>query len=78
MRWINYSESKSHIKVVQSHWPCQKFKFKLGLHAQEFIQVFALLFEDSSNFYLYINSQFETEQSNNNKAVLPTMQTIDK
>ena len=59
MRWINYSESKSYIKVVQSHWPCQKFKVKLGLHAQEFIQVFALLLEDSSNVYLHINSQLK-------------------
>ena len=59
MRWINYSESKSYTKVVQSHWPCQKFKVKLGLHAQEFIQVFALLLEDSSNVYLHINFQLK-------------------
>ena len=78
MRYINFSESKSYFEFVQSHWPSEKFEVKLGLHAQEFIQVFALLFEDSSNVYLCINSQFETEQSNNKKAVLPTIQTIDK
>ena len=77
MRWIYFSESKSRFEVVQSYWPSEKFKVKLGLHAKEFIQVFALLFEDSSNVYLCINSQFETEQTNNKKAVLPTIQTID-
>ena len=66
------------MEIVQSYWPSEKFKVKLGLHAQEFIQVFASLFEDSSNVYLCINPQLETEQSNNNKAVLPTVQTIDK
>ena len=59
MRWINSSESKSHLEIVQSYWPSEKFKVKLGLHAQEFIQVFALLLEDSSNVYLHINFQLK-------------------
>ena len=59
MRWIYFSESKSRFEVVQSYWPSEKFKVKLGLHAQEFIQVFALLLEDSSDVYLRSNSQLK-------------------
>ena len=52
MRWINYSESKSQFEIVQSYWPFEKFKVKLGLNAQEIIQVFALLLKDSSHVRL--------------------------
>ena len=78
MRWINYSESKSHFEVVQSYWPSEKFEVKLGLHAQEFIQVFALLLKDSSQVHLMFimgKHSVKTERSNNNKALL---QSIDK
>ena len=77
MRWINYSESKSYFEIVQSHWPSEKFKVKLGLHAQEIIQVFALLLKDSSHVYLMFilgKLSVQAERSNNKKALL---QSID-
>ena len=59
MRWIYFSESKSHFEVVQSYWPSEKFEVKLGLHAQEIIQVFALLLTDLSDVYLRLKSQLD-------------------
>ena len=63
MRWINSPESKSHFEIVQSNWLSQKFKVKLGLHAHEIIQVFALLLKDSSDVYLRLNSQFKLNEA---------------